>query len=212
MQWNSKFLDVAWRSRCCIQNYPEKLEEQGFRIGASKAEPRSIKESTFRDFMPALQAANSAHNTDNDDNDTVVAIVGWDDGECLVSPSCAAIDVAFVDEKELELEEQGDIPLVSTVDSVLFYVRDSPAYQKALGSVGRAAQRKSKGKGKGKEKERKATSPSPSRSPSPSAPARYPSPRPTVPAQRPPVDSRGYREDPPRPPILRRPPRQPILR
>ncbi|KAJ7040152.1 hypothetical protein C8F04DRAFT_1178249 [Mycena alexandri] len=197
MQWNSKFLDVAWRSRCRIQNYPEKLEEQGFRIGASKAEPRSIKESTFRDFMPALQAANSAHNTDNDDDDTVVAIVGWDDGECLVSPSCAAIDVAFVDEKELELEEQGDIPLVSTVDSVLFYVRDSPAYQKALGSVGRAAQRKSKGKGKGKEKERKATSPSPSRSPSPSAPARYPSPRPSVPAQRPPVDSRGYREDPP---------------
>ncbi|KAJ7700214.1 hypothetical protein B0H16DRAFT_1483974 [Mycena metata] len=180
MLWNVKFLDMVWRCRCRIENYPEKLEEQSFLIGSSTADSRIIRKSTYRAFMPALQEANSGRATAN--VGPVMAIVGWDDGEYLISPSCAAIDVAFVDEKELLPEEQGEVPLVSTADSVLFYVRDSPAWQKNN-------RRRGKGKGKEKEKERKAVSPSPSRFRSPSPPARYPSPRPSVPPQRPPPQS-----------------------
>ncbi|KAJ7710206.1 hypothetical protein B0H16DRAFT_1745591 [Mycena metata] len=196
---NVKFLDMAWRCRCRIENYPEKLEEQSFLIGSSTADSRIIRESTYRAFMPALQEANSGRATAN--VGPVMAIVGWDDGEYLISPSCAAIDVAFVDEKELLPEEEGEVPLVSTADSVLFYVRDSPAWQKTIGSAAKVAQRRGKGKGKEKEKERKAASPSPSRFRSPLPPARYPSPRPSVPPQRPPpnpscrVDSREYPDE-----------------
>ncbi|KAJ7700568.1 hypothetical protein B0H16DRAFT_1483860 [Mycena metata] len=192
MLWNVKFLDMVWRCRCRIENYPDKLEEQSFIIGLSTADSRIIRESTYHDFMPALQEANSGRATAN---------VGPDDGEYLISPSCATIDVAFVDEKELLPEEQGEVPLVSTADSVLFYVRDSPAWQKTIGSAAKVAQRRGKGKGKEKEKERKAASPSPSRFRSPSPPARYPSPRPSVPPQRPPpnpscrVDSREYPDE-----------------
>ncbi|KAJ7733186.1 hypothetical protein B0H16DRAFT_1732477 [Mycena metata] len=154
MLWNVKFLDMVWCCRCRIENYPEKLEEQSFVIGLSTADSRIIRESTYRAFMPALQEANSGRATAN--VGPVMAIVGWDDGEYLILPSCAAIDVAFVDEKELLPEEQGEVPLVSTADSVLFYVRDSPAWQKTIGSAAKVAQRRGKGKGKEKEKERKA--------------------------------------------------------
>ncbi|KAJ7044333.1 hypothetical protein C8F04DRAFT_1389210 [Mycena alexandri] len=167
-----------------VVNYPTELESAGFIIGSSEFEFRKIRESTFSAFMPALQAANRAGNTDDDDyGHSVVAVVAG----------------TTANEKMLELEEQGDIPLVSTNDNkVLFYVRDSLAYARQLGQVARAAEKGSKKVAQEKKasraaKEVKAASPRPPsrndevlrRLPSPPAPPQYYPARPSEPARPP---------------------------
>jgi hypothetical protein len=86
MKWGVNFLDVAFESRCRIINYPSALEDVNLIIGTGNFALKSIKEETFKKFLPALLkstgARGNAEKDDEDDEDGAapVDIVAWDEG------------------------------------------------------------------------------------------------------------------------------------
>ncbi|KAJ7163212.1 hypothetical protein C8R46DRAFT_1037176 [Mycena filopes] len=128
MSWNGKLLDLFFQSKCRLINHAAALLPKSL-IGSNTFALKDITAVAFKTFLPGLEKGNGGEDDGDDSDDKVMQIVAWTD-----------------DDKQKSLEDQADIALVSdSEDNVLLRVEHSRAYQEALGTVPKQA---NKGKGK----------------------------------------------------------------
>ncbi|KAJ7937707.1 hypothetical protein B0H13DRAFT_2302534 [Mycena leptocephala] len=159
MVWNEKFLDLAFRGKFRIINYPVALENIGQVTGAEQFNTKAPNAKEYDSFMPALERAAKKGTDEDPEGKPVIRIVPWEPAE-----------------RDQQLEDQEEVPLVVSTDGrTLRLVRHSPVYGAAVADAARrrAQRRADKRKAEG-------TAPPPrSRPPPPvNAGAQIPAPAP----------------------------------
>ncbi|KAJ7788522.1 hypothetical protein B0H14DRAFT_3504146 [Mycena olivaceomarginata] len=123
MVWNEKFLDLAFRGKFRIVNYPLALENIGQVIGAEQFNTKVANVKEYNSFMPALEHAVKQGTDEDPEGEPVIRIVPWEPAE-----------------RDRQLEDQEEVPLVVSTDGCsLRLVQHSPVYGAA---VAEAAQRR----------------------------------------------------------------------
>ncbi|KAJ7082512.1 hypothetical protein C8R44DRAFT_753773 [Mycena epipterygia] len=127
MVWNEKFLDLAFRGKFRIINYPVVLENIGQVIGAEQFNTKAPSVKEYNSFMPALERAAKKGTDDDPEGEPVIRIVPWEPAE-----------------RDQQLEDQDEVPLVVSTDGrALRLVRHSPLYGAAVADAAkRRAQRR----------------------------------------------------------------------
>ncbi|KAJ7354491.1 hypothetical protein DFH08DRAFT_804390 [Mycena albidolilacea] len=116
MVWNEKFLDLAFRGKFRLINYPIALENIGQVIGAEQFNTKAPNVKEYNSFMPVLERTAEQGTTEDPEGKPVIRIVAWDPAE-----------------RSRELDELGEVPLVMSTDRrCLWSVQHSPAYGAAL--------------------------------------------------------------------------------
>ncbi|KAJ7885949.1 hypothetical protein B0H14DRAFT_3431573 [Mycena olivaceomarginata] len=116
MVWNDKFLDLAFRGKFRIIDYPLALENIGQVIGTEQFNTKAPNVKEYDSFMPALERAVKNRTDEDPDRKPVIRIVPWEPAE-----------------RDQQLEDQEDIPLVVSTDGrALKMVRHSPVYGAAV--------------------------------------------------------------------------------
>ncbi|KAJ7693293.1 hypothetical protein B0H14DRAFT_2651431 [Mycena olivaceomarginata] len=115
MVWNEKFLDLAFRGKFRIINYPLALENIGQVIGAEQFNMEAANVKEYDSFMPALERAANQETGEDPEGKPVIRIVAWDP-----------------EERDQQLEDQEEVPLVVSTDGCsLRLVQHSPLGRKA---------------------------------------------------------------------------------
>ncbi|KAJ7318856.1 hypothetical protein DFH08DRAFT_971213 [Mycena albidolilacea] len=123
MVWNEKFLDLVFRGKFRIINYPLALENIGQVIGAEQFNTKAVNVKEYDSFMPALERAANQETGEDPEGKPVIRIVAWDP-----------------EERDQQLEDQEEVPLVVSTDGrSLRLVQHSPLY---VASVAEAARRR----------------------------------------------------------------------
>ncbi|KAJ7760766.1 hypothetical protein B0H14DRAFT_3511045 [Mycena olivaceomarginata] len=99
MVWNEKFLDLAFRGKFRIINYPLALENIGQVIGAEQFNMKAANVKEYDSFMPALERAANQETGEDPEGKPVIHIVAWDP-----------------EERDQQLEDQEEVPLVVSTD------------------------------------------------------------------------------------------------
>jgi hypothetical protein len=81
MVWNEKFLDLAFRGKFRIVNYPLALENIGQVIGAEQFNTKVANVKEYNSFMPALERAVKQGTDEDPEGEPVIRIVPWEPGE-----------------------------------------------------------------------------------------------------------------------------------
>lgn len=81
MVWNDKFLDLAFRGKFRIINYPLALENIGQVIGAEQFNTKAPNVKEYDSFMPALERTVKNRTDEDPDRKPVIRIVPWEPGE-----------------------------------------------------------------------------------------------------------------------------------
>jgi hypothetical protein len=85
MVWNEKFLDLAFRGKFRLINYPIALENIGQVIGAEQFNTKAPNVKEYNSFMPALERAAEQGTAEDPEGKPVIRIVAWDPGELFRS-------------------------------------------------------------------------------------------------------------------------------
>ncbi|KAJ7077207.1 hypothetical protein C8R44DRAFT_755255 [Mycena epipterygia] len=96
MVWNEKFLDLAFRGKFRIINYPVVLENIGQVIGAEQFNTKARNVKEYNSFMPALERGAKKGTDDDPEGEPVIRIVPWEPAE-----------------RDQQLEDQDEVPLVT---------------------------------------------------------------------------------------------------
>lgn len=83
MVWNEKFLDLAFRGKFRIINYPVVLENIGQVIGAEQFNTKAPNVKEYESFMPALERAAKKGTDEDPEGEPVIRIVPWEPSELL---------------------------------------------------------------------------------------------------------------------------------
>ncbi|KAJ7701286.1 hypothetical protein B0H14DRAFT_2648476, partial [Mycena olivaceomarginata] len=169
MVWNEKFLDLAFRSKFRIVNYPLALENIGQVIGAEQFNTKVANVKEYNSFMPALEHAVKQGTDEDPKGEPVIRIIPWEPAE-----------------QDRQLEDQEEVPLVVSTDGrSLRLVQHSPVYGAA---VAEAAQRRAQRRAEKRKAE--GAAPPPRSRPLPSADAESLIPRRKAEGNAPPPRSR----------------------
>lgn len=81
MVWNEKFLDLAFRGKFRLVDYPVVLENIGQIVGLEQFNTKLPNVREYDAFMPALERAAKAGTAEDPEGDHVIRIVPWEPSE-----------------------------------------------------------------------------------------------------------------------------------